>query len=131
MLKPEGILLLTVPNPFNFVRKLEGWLQSMLSNHRLPSLLQRVRRVDTYTTYLRLSRNRFRGDRWESVLNGAGFVALHERFLKSCLVGAGQEPVGPLGGEEGGKQQMPNDLTRVFPWNNDIVHIWTRNHQRG
>jgi ubiquinone/menaquinone biosynthesis C-methylase UbiE len=79
VLRPEGILLLTVPNPFNPVRKLEAWFQSMLSNHRLSWLLHRVQWIDSYTAYLRLSRNRFEGRWWQSVLGAAHFAALDER----------------------------------------------------
>jgi hypothetical protein len=35
-----------------------------------------VQRIDSYATYLRLSRNRFAGHQWESLLNAAGFTAL-------------------------------------------------------
>jgi ubiquinone/menaquinone biosynthesis C-methylase UbiE len=79
VLRPGGILLLSVPNPFNFVRRLEGLLRMAVSNHRLPSLLRRVHPIDSYATYLRLSRNRFRGDWWQSVLASAHFAALDER----------------------------------------------------
>jgi ubiquinone/menaquinone biosynthesis C-methylase UbiE len=75
VVRPGGSLLLTVPNPGNSVRELEAWLQSRLLHHRLPPLLCRVQRIDSYTTYLRLSRNRFAGEQWESLLTAAGFVA--------------------------------------------------------
>jgi len=79
VVRPEGILLLTVPNPFSYVRKIEGLLHSTVSNHWLPSLLHRVQRIDSYATYLRLSRSRFGGDWWQSVLSSAHFAALDER----------------------------------------------------
>src|SRR5205807_4114927 len=79
VLRPDGVLLLTVPNPFSRVRKREAWLQSVLSNHRLSLMLRRIQWIDFYTTYLRLSRNRFRGEQWESVLTAAGFAALNRR----------------------------------------------------
>jgi ubiquinone/menaquinone biosynthesis C-methylase UbiE len=78
VLRPEGVLLLTVPNPGNIVRKLESWLQPMFLSHRF-SWLHRFPRIESYAAYLRLSRNRFAGDRWESLLTGAGFAALDER----------------------------------------------------
>ena len=78
VLRPEGILLFTVPNPLNFVRKLEAWFQSMLLNHRL-SLLRRFQRIDTYAAYLRLSRNRFEGHGWQSVLGAAHLAPLDEK----------------------------------------------------
>jgi ubiquinone/menaquinone biosynthesis C-methylase UbiE len=78
VLRPGGVLLLTVPNPGNFVRRLESWLQPMFLNHHL-SLLHRFKRIESYAAYLRLSRNRFAGARWESLLTVAGFVALDKR----------------------------------------------------
>ncbi len=79
VLRSEGVLLLTVPNPFSPVRKREALLQSILSNGRLSLMLRRIQRIDFYTTYLRLSRNRFGGEQWESVLAAAGFVAFDRR----------------------------------------------------
>jgi ubiquinone/menaquinone biosynthesis C-methylase UbiE len=79
VIRPEGILLLTVPNPCNFVRKLEAWFQSILLNHRLSSLLHRVRRIDSYAAYLRLSRNRFEGPRWQSILSAVDFDPMDKR----------------------------------------------------
>jgi ubiquinone/menaquinone biosynthesis C-methylase UbiE len=94
VLRPGGSLLLTVPNPGNGVRKVEAWLQSMLLHHRLPPLLRRVQRIDSYTTYLRLSRNRFAGDQWESLLTAAGFVALDKRdFSKDAWVNHAKAPL--------------------------------------
>ena len=79
VLRPEGVLLLTVPNPFSPARKREAWLQSILSNHRLSLMLRRIQRIDLYTSYLRISRNRFQGEQWESVLMAADFAALDRR----------------------------------------------------
>jgi glycosyltransferase involved in cell wall biosynthesis/SAM-dependent methyltransferase len=78
VLRPEGILLLTVPNPCNFVRKAEAWFGSVLFKHRL-SWLRRVPQIDSYATYLRLSRNRYEGQEWQCVLSAAHFAALDER----------------------------------------------------
>jgi SAM-dependent methyltransferase len=79
VLRPEGILLLTVPNPFNYVRRFEGWFRKMLSNHHLLSLLSKVGYAGSYPMYLLLSRNRLSEDGWQSVLSSAHFVALDER----------------------------------------------------
>ena len=76
VLRPAGSLLLTVPNPGNALRKLEAWAQSTLLRHPLPQLLRRVQKLDSYTTYLRLSRNRFGGSQWDSLLRAAGFAAI-------------------------------------------------------
>jgi ubiquinone/menaquinone biosynthesis C-methylase UbiE len=79
VLRPEGVLLLTVPNPCNSVRKIEAWLQSMPLVHRISPMLRRVQRIDSYAAYLRLSRNRFEGQGWQSLLSDAHFTALDER----------------------------------------------------
>jgi 2-polyprenyl-3-methyl-5-hydroxy-6-metoxy-1,4-benzoquinol methylase len=76
VLRPGGVLLLTVPNPFSLIRKLEAWLWTVVSSRLLAPLVHRVQRIDSYATYLRLSRNRFQGNWWESVLSGAHFVGL-------------------------------------------------------
>jgi ubiquinone/menaquinone biosynthesis C-methylase UbiE len=78
VLRPGGILLLTVPNPFSYVRRLEGWFRKMLSHHHLLSLLDKVGYAGSYAMYLLLSRNRFSGDSWHSVLSSAHFAALDE-----------------------------------------------------
>ena len=79
VLQPGGILLLTVPNPLNLLRMLEAWLQPLGSIYRLSSLFHRIERIDSYTTYLQLSRNRFGGARWESLLTSAHLLALSNR----------------------------------------------------
>ncbi len=79
VLRPEGIMLFTVPNPCNVVRKLEAWLRSMRLHHRLSPVLRKVQWLDSYAAYLRLSRNRFAEQQWQSVLNAAHFAALDER----------------------------------------------------
>lgn len=79
VLRPEGVLLLTVPNPCNLVRKLEARLQSMRLVRPLSSALGRVQRIDSYAAYLRLSRNRFEAPAWQSVLAAGHFAPLDER----------------------------------------------------
>ena len=81
VLSPEGIMLLTVPNPYNAVRDFEAWLRSILLSPRL-SFLHRIRRIGSFAAYLRLSQNRFKGDGWYSVLRAARFVALDECAFK-------------------------------------------------
>jgi SAM-dependent methyltransferase len=77
VLRAGGVLLLTVPNPFNPVRRIEGLLQSVLSRQRR-WLLQRVQRIHSYALYLQLSRNRFEGHVWQSMLGGAHFAAVDD-----------------------------------------------------
>jgi len=79
VLRPEGVLLATVPNPCNSVRKFEARLQSVPWVRKLSPALGRVQRIDSYAAYLRLSRNRFAAERWQSVLAAAHFAPLDER----------------------------------------------------
>jgi ubiquinone/menaquinone biosynthesis C-methylase UbiE len=79
VLRPEGVMLLTVPNPRNVVRKIEAWARPVLLSHHNPRWLYRVRQIDSYATYLRLSQNRFEGHGWQSVLKTAHFVPMDER----------------------------------------------------
>ncbi len=78
VLRPHGILLMTVPNPFSFVRQLEGQFRRLAANRLLWSLLKKLRGVDSYATYLLLSRNRMGGGGWHSVLRAAHIAALDE-----------------------------------------------------
>ncbi len=79
VLRPEGVLLLTVPNPCNFVRKVEAWFCSALFHHPLSPWLRRVPRIDSYAAYLRLSRNRWEGPGWQSLLSAADFAPMDKR----------------------------------------------------
>jgi glycosyltransferase involved in cell wall biosynthesis/SAM-dependent methyltransferase len=78
VLRPDGVMLLTVPNPRNVVRKLEARLSLVLLHPRLAPALRKVPRVDAYAAYLRLSRNRFEEQGWQSVLRAAHFVAVDQ-----------------------------------------------------
>jgi glycosyltransferase involved in cell wall biosynthesis/ubiquinone/menaquinone biosynthesis C-methylase UbiE len=79
VLRPEGVLLLTVPNPCNSVRKLEARLQSAPFAPRLSPALRRFPRIDSYAAYLRLSRNRYDAEGWQSALSAAHFAPLDEK----------------------------------------------------
>ncbi len=74
VLRPGGVLISSVPNPCNRTRKVEAWLCSNRLSLTLRWLSCKIPRLRSYLTYLRLSRNRFNGDGWESVLTTAGFV---------------------------------------------------------
>ena len=94
VLRPEGVLLLTVPNPHNVVRKIEARLRAMLLMDRSSRLLRRVQRLDSYATYLRLSRNRFEAQGWQSVLSVAHFAPLEEReFSPEAWQGQSHAPL--------------------------------------
>ena len=79
VLHPGGILLLSVPNPFNAVRKLDAWLRPICLSRRLSSVLRGISHLNSYISYVRLSQNRFGGDWWESVLTVAGLVPVDKR----------------------------------------------------
>lgn len=94
VLRPEGILLLSVPNPFSYVRRIEGLLHSAVLNERLPGLLHKVPRIESYASYLQLSRNRLGGEWWLSVLSSARFAALDESdFSEESWRGQAKEPL--------------------------------------
>jgi ubiquinone/menaquinone biosynthesis C-methylase UbiE len=78
VLRPEGILLLTVPNPHHVVRELEARVQTSSLVDRLSPLLRTVQRFDSYASYLRLSKNRFAAQGWKSILGAAHFAPLDE-----------------------------------------------------
>lgn len=73
VLRPEGILIFSVPNPSNRIRKVEELLRSGFLSRALPPLFGGTPGVKAYLTYLRLSRNRFGPAKWKSILNAAGF----------------------------------------------------------
>jgi SAM-dependent methyltransferase len=77
VLRPSGILLLSVPNPYNHVRRMERWLSQAARDPGLTACLERIPRVRSYATYLRLSRNRWDGERWQSALRAAQFSAIN------------------------------------------------------
>lgn len=79
VLGPGGALVFTVPNPFSGVRRAEAWLRHLLPERGLPPDPGRFRRTWAYTSYLRLSRNRFSGERWMALLSRAGLVPSEER----------------------------------------------------
>lgn len=79
VLRPGGILIFTVPNPCNRIRKFEELLRSAFFSRAFHPMFCRVRPVKSYLTYLRVSRNRFGAKLWESILNKEGFVPDDER----------------------------------------------------
>ncbi len=118
VLRPEGVLLLSVPNPCNAVRKFEARLQALVVSHGVPPLLRRfprldrymppttyhlpafrsllrhVPRLDRYAAYLRLSRNRWDAPGWRSVLSAAHFSPCDERdFSRAAWREQAQAPL--------------------------------------
>jgi SAM-dependent methyltransferase len=94
VLRPEGVLLLTVPNPCNWVRKLEAGLQWMPLVQQLSSALRRVQRIDSYAAYL-CAGMAVRSER--RALRRLGRKGFHSRSLAA----SGSRAAGPLGREKG------------------------------
>ena len=79
VLRPAGIMLCTVPDPTHPVRWLE-WLASAVA--RVPSVAAagaRWPRLDSYLTYLQISRQRRRGGWWCAVAAQAGLLTVPNR----------------------------------------------------
>ena len=83
VLQPGGVLLMTVPNPCNLLRRVEARLRPIISKHGLARLLRRVQRLDSYASYLQLSRNRSTGEQWQSVLSSAHLAPVDPRDFSS------------------------------------------------
>jgi len=94
VLRPDGTLVFSVPNPCNRTRKVEAWLRSHRLSLTLRWLLCKIPRLRSYLNYLRLSRNRFKGDEWESALTTAGFVPFDkEDFSRDRWFDEAQAPL--------------------------------------
>ena len=112
VLRPEGVLLLTVPNPFNLARKIEARLQPVISSHALASLLRRIDRIRSYATYLKLSRNRFAGDCWQSMLSSAHFEPLSKSdFSKESWLHQAKTPLVLLAVKKAHSTEIPGHRT--------------------
>jgi SAM-dependent methyltransferase len=92
VLRLGGVLLLTVPNPRHAVRRIEARLQSLLAHCRWRGL-ERFERLGLYAAYLRLSRNRWEGEEWERLFEGAHFAPLDERQFARANWAENQEPL--------------------------------------
>jgi ubiquinone/menaquinone biosynthesis C-methylase UbiE len=86
VLKPGGVLVLSVPNPENAMRMMEGVLQ--LAAVPL-SWMRRNRRGRwaAYLDYLALSRNRFSDKQWEAMASRAGLTWVDSRPLGTPVAG--------------------------------------------
>lgn len=85
VLRPGGVMIFTVPNPCNRIRKIEKWLRSGFLPRAVLPLFGSIRGVNSYLTYLRLSRIRLAGVSWKPLLNAAGFEAVNwHDFSEAC-----------------------------------------------
>lgn len=78
VMRPGGVLLFSVPNPFSRLRKFEAFLRRALPLGATVFPDGRSGRVGAYLSYLRLSHNRFTPDRWKDGLRQVGLRPLNE-----------------------------------------------------
>ena len=79
VLRPAGTLLLTVPNPYHRLRRVEAALKRLAANRLLAACLEPVPRLAAFAAYLRLSKNRWNAQEWCRVLRHAHFQALQSQ----------------------------------------------------
>ena len=78
VMRPGGVLLFSVPNPFSRLRRLEACLRRVLPSKACALSGRRLARLGAYVSYLQLSQNRFTADRWRAVLQQAGLRPVDE-----------------------------------------------------
>jgi ubiquinone/menaquinone biosynthesis C-methylase UbiE len=81
--KPDGVLILSVPNMFHPRR----WLEAALRILPIRTILPRGSKGQLYLEYLDISRNRFRVKDWSHLLSLAGWQLQYVRASKkaSCV----------------------------------------------
>jgi len=67
ILKPGGFLVATVPNPRKLIRKLENLIRPAAILASQITVLKRVPKLHSYTSYLKYSRNRMPLDDWFAI----------------------------------------------------------------
>jgi len=75
-LKPNGILVLTVPDPHHIVRKIERLIRPAIAWLVVFRVSTLVRRLDAYAAYLACSRNRLSVAEWSARAAEADFVTI-------------------------------------------------------
>ncbi len=104
VMRDDGVLIFSVPNPCNGVRKFEAWLAEGRLRFILKLLSGRVPRRRTYLTYLDLSQNRFGPDGWKSVLASAGFAPFDpQSFSYESWLDNAKAPLVTLVAKKGGR----------------------------
>lgn len=78
ILKPGGVLIATVPDPANLVRKLEEVIRPILVPLSSIGLLRPLRKVQNYATYLQSSGNRMPIESWKTIASRAQLVLITE-----------------------------------------------------
>jgi ubiquinone/menaquinone biosynthesis C-methylase UbiE len=78
ILKPDGILIATVPDPRAMIRKLEKLVRPVAALlNRLP-VLNRIPKFRSYASYLKCSRNRMSLNEWLGIGAHACFMAANQ-----------------------------------------------------
>jgi SAM-dependent methyltransferase len=75
-LRPGGVLIATVPNPKNLVRKLEKIFRPIVIAMSVTPLLKRIPKLESYATYLKCSQHRMAMDQWFSLGKEAQLLPL-------------------------------------------------------
>jgi ubiquinone/menaquinone biosynthesis C-methylase UbiE len=78
ILKPGGFLIATVPNPRKPIRRVENLLRPMAIMAGKMPILKRIPKLDSYTIYLKCSRNRMSLDEWFAIGNQMRFTAVEQ-----------------------------------------------------
>ena len=76
VLRPDGLMAFTVPEPASLVRRTELLLIPLASSQIGGYLMRTSKSAESYFTYLRLSRNRYPLDWWRRQASSAGFAPL-------------------------------------------------------
>jgi ubiquinone/menaquinone biosynthesis C-methylase UbiE len=77
VLIPGGIMIATVPNPRTLLRKLEKLLRPVAVGLERLRAWNRVGKLQSYTTYLKCSRNRMSLDDWRAIGRCANFSEIN------------------------------------------------------
>jgi ubiquinone/menaquinone biosynthesis C-methylase UbiE len=78
ILKLGGFLIATVPNSRNPIRRLEKLLRPVAIMVGKMPILNRIPKLDSYTIYLKCSRNRMSLDEWFAIGNQMRFTAVEQ-----------------------------------------------------
>jgi SAM-dependent methyltransferase len=87
VLRPNGVLLATVPDLRHPVRRMEGVLARLGRLPPLSSMAAAVPKLDGYVQYLRLSRNRFALPQWHALARAHGFEPLSSTAASGTEIG--------------------------------------------
>lgn len=102
VMRPGGVLLFSVPNPFSRLRRSEACLRRVLPTKACALSGRRLARLGAYVSYLRLSQNRFTADRWRAVLQQAGLRPVDESaFANDVWRSAAGSPMMLLAAQKG------------------------------